>query len=678
MKSIPVLILLLASPASAGCEKSSSHAIPTPVLKAPADNSQTIVFHPSLSWENAFDRSMTVAIQIASDDRFSQIADADRVHSVSDWYVPAKRLEPGTYHWRARFEKDSGEAGAWSERRAFRIIEPETTLRVTPEMPLEAIRAIAIQAAAASSARIIFEKAEYRINPGYQRALFEWRDADNIIVDGGGSRIILQEPSAQLWSAGACRNILIGNFSAEYEARPHTTATVTATDSKAGTLDARFVDGFSDALYPRTVNQMFCYVQDPEDQRRLHIDRPGHLYLDPAKTTKSADGMLRYFLSDKREFLLLERLRPGDQLVVCYRRWPLSYVHRCDDVTLHDITLTRSEGVFFIGGGNSDMKFLRLNTPSEKGVFPSPAGWVTGNDRHGPWIEDCFFEAIADDGPNITGNAYQIDAVDGRALDLKAHVGWQNPVWRAGDRLVFWNPIDGLPLFETTVAEALTTPVEIRKGSQRVRIADPPRGLAPGSDPATHTQVHNLSCQNDGFVARNNRLVGGRRFGFNVKANNTLIENNHFEGLASSAIYLENAPTFGEGLACERAVIQGNTVLDCGGTLNSSKRRRASGIFVNLWKFPSKGNFTTTWQGHRDILIRNNTIIDWEASAIAVDNAQDAVIHGNTIGNRSKSGFLTPNNTAILIGTDTTGVNAGPNEISDSREFIRQSNESLK
>ena len=650
--------------------RASLLGLPVPEPVAPAETESTIVFHPSLSWESVVADGVSVRVQIARDAEMNDIADEDLIHSIAGWYVPARRLAPGAYWWRVRNEADAGEAGAWSKPRSFSIVEPEKTFRVHPEMDAAAIRAISTEAAAADSASIVFAPGHYRIDPGHQRALFDWQGAENIVVEGGGARIELLDPSAQLWKIDGCRNILIGDLSAEYADRPHTIARVAATDHTAGTLDAEYLDGYAEALYPRMVNQMFCYARDPKNPRRLHPDRPGHLFFSPEKTIANGVGKLRYFVRDREEFRLLDEFQPGDEIVVCYRRWPLGYVHRSQDVTLHGITLTRSEAPYFMGGGNSDMKFLALRAPSEEDKYPSPAGWVTGNDRHGPWIEGCFFEAIADDGPNITGNAYMIETIERGELAMRAHVPWQNPVWQVGDQLVFWNPVDGHPVQTAPISEVLTSPAEVREGIQRVRLADSlSPAMQPGPSVATDTHVYNVSCQNSGFVARYNKLTYGRRFGFNVKANRALIEHNTFEGLSSSAVYLENAPTFWEGLACDQVVIQKNEILNCGDSVNSARRRRASGIFVNLWKYPARRSYDTTWQGHRNILIRDNTIIDWESAAIAVDNVVGVRISGNTITNRSKTGFLTGDNTAILAGIDASDVEVGDNTIADIREF---------
>ncbi|MCF7864200.1 MAG: right-handed parallel beta-helix repeat-containing protein [Kiritimatiellales bacterium] len=650
------------------CGMACAAAMPVPRMLEPVNNKEPVVFHPSFSWSVPSNDESSVRIQIAVDEQFAALVDADVIHSVADWYVPARRLEPGRYWWRLRVESDSGGKGDWSEVLCFSIVEPEQTFLVSPETSLDEMRKIAVKAAGSRSARIQFAKGTYRFKPGFEETVFKWVGAENIILDGGGSRFIMQEPSAQLWKTEDCRNIQIGNFSYEYDPRPHTIATVVGTDAANGTLDAEIIEGFSDALYPRTVNQMFCYALNPADNRRPHPDRPGHLYLDPEKTIKTGDKTVRYSLPHPSEFPLLKDMQAGDRIVVCYRRWPLSYVQRCSDITLFDIELSRSESPFFMGGGNTDMKFLNLTTASEGKLYPSPPGWVTGNDRHGPWIEGCFFEAISDDGPNITGNLYLVDRQE--SLDtvrVKTGPVWQNPRWERGDVLVFWNPTNGCPLLETQIAEVMTSDKDLRNGYQTVRVKDAINGINPGMDMGVDTHVYNVSCQNNGFVARNNRLVCGRRFGFNVKANHALIEKTHFEALASSAVYLENEPGGWEGLCSGQVVIQNNVMAECGDSTDSARRRRASGVHVNLVRNPRLAE--TRWQGHRDILIRRNTITDWESVGIGVDNVRNVQIEDNGFENKTKSGFLLDENVGIFVGANTQDVRVEDNCFNDKRAF---------
>ena len=177
---------------------------------------------------------------------------------------------------------------------------------------------------------------------------------------------------------------------------------------------------------------------------------------------------------------------------------------------------------------------------------------------------------------------------------------------------------------------------------------DAPAGLVTGTDMRQHTHVYNLSCQNTGFVARNNRFVDGRRFGLNVKAINAVIEKNYFEGLSSSAIYIENEPTGWEGIVGRNMVVQDNTIINCGFGRDIYALKRGA-IQVNLWRVrqPGERENESPWMGHRNILIRNNILTDWETYGIAVDNVEGCRIENNEFANRLKTSFAKQTNIGI-------------------------------
>ena len=123
-------------------------------------------------------------------------------------------------------------------------------------------------------------------------------------------------------------------------------------------------------------------------------------------------------------------------------------------------------------------------------------------------------------------------------------------------------------------------------------------------------------------------MVGGRRFGFNVKSISALIDRNRFQDIASCAVYLENEPTCWEGIVNRHVVIQDNFLTGCGYDAHSRALGRAN-IHVNTWH-PGRGLDETDWIGNEGILIRRNTIENWSGIAIGVDNAEEVTIRENT------------------------------------------------
>jgi hypothetical protein len=603
-------------------------ALPPPAMLEPSATAIGISPHPHVAWTDVTGAER-YRVQLANSPDFAAPLRADdTVHAVIRWFVFATPLPPATYHVRVRAERDDGTTGDWSAPAALVIAEPARTFHVTPATPLDEVRRLAREAAAGPSARIALAPGHYRWDPGYQQAVFAWTGASNILVDGEGADIALLDPSAQLFHLRDCRGITIRGLRTSHAPTPYSALEVLAVEPAGAWFEARVLDGFAEERYPREVNQFFVYAVATNDFMQKHPARPGHTYLAWDGTKRVASNAFRFHPRSAQEQGSLRQLRPGDRALACYRRWPLNSMSGCRDVAWSGIVGGTSEGALFMGGDNANIKFIGLRCARRGAYFPTAGGWVTGNDRRGPWIENCTWEGLTDDGPNITGNSFLIDAAtNGTDFVVSTGPGYQTSTWRAGDEVVFWNPLDGRPLAETHV-------IETSRSGNRIafRVTDPVPGLAPGRDLRTHTHVYNLSTQNRQLVIRGNRLVGGRRFGFNVKAVDALIDRNRFEGQASCAVYLENEPTGWEGLVCRNIVVQDNTIIGCGYDAHSRHLGRAN-IHVNLWR-PGRGLEETDWRGHAGIVIRRNTLTDWNGIAIGVDNAKGVTIADNVIGRR--------------------------------------------
>ena len=422
-------------------------------MDAPADREASIIFHPHFSWKPV-PGATRYLIELGMDRDFRKVVDRDSLDAVIHWYVTDKRLAPGEYFWRVRAEQGCEGDGPWSNVRAFQVLTPRKTFTIHPGMEARKIQQIGREAAAAQSALIVFEKGEYRLDLGRDEPLFRWRGADQIIIDGGGSSIF-KNPSAPLVDLTECRRIMIGNMLVSNDPFDASLAMVLETNSIVGTLDAEILDGFDGVNYPWEVNQFFCYAVDPLNPLKKHPSRPGHTYLAWGKTEDLGQRRRRFHVASETEKGSLKALKPGDKLLMDYRRWALNNVKQCEDITFYQFSGGTPEGGLFMGGGNKDMKFLNLINTSLKGIFPGAGTWVTGNDRRGPWIEGCSWEALPDDGPNITGNCYLIEKVIApNRLHVNIDPAYQNPILQPGDEIVFWNSNTGLPIVETTVVAA--------------------------------------------------------------------------------------------------------------------------------------------------------------------------------------------------------------------------------
>ena len=123
-------------------------------LVSPADGAKVFMPHPHFQWERPPNDRLEDAyqIQIRSDGGKRNV---DETLAVVSRHVCAKALPAGAYHWRVRKA-----GGKWSDKRRFEVGEPKI-FRVANSANSEAIRAVILEAAKNTRAKVLFEPGEY-------------------------------------------------------------------------------------------------------------------------------------------------------------------------------------------------------------------------------------------------------------------------------------------------------------------------------------------------------------------------------------------------------------------------------------------------------------------------------------------------------------------------------------
>jgi hypothetical protein len=92
-----------------------------PFAVSPVGGSKLRGESAELSW-SANTEAARYRVQVAADDRFADtLADIDAVEGTT--VMPARKLPPGEYHWRARSIRVNGDAGPWGDNQRF-VLKP--------------------------------------------------------------------------------------------------------------------------------------------------------------------------------------------------------------------------------------------------------------------------------------------------------------------------------------------------------------------------------------------------------------------------------------------------------------------------------------------------------------------------------------------------------------------------
>jgi hypothetical protein len=256
-----------------------------------------------------------------------------------------------------------------------------------------------------------------------------------------------------------------------------------------------------------------------------------------------------------------------------------------------------------------------------------PGRWQSTNadgvhcqsNRIGPWIENCVFEGMADDGVNVYTLPFKL-----RTYPVDNWIPTGNDyLARLGDLLTLFDPLTGRILDHFHIAE--TDPAH-----KRFRLDRPlPKGLQMTTDKLTPSLYNDaLACPYT--VIRNNIFKDYRGNGLLIKSHWSLIEGNRFEGVSDRPIQVMNNSDVPEGLQGEHLTIFGNQITDCG---YDGVYRFAKGA-ADISVFFSDGNGKlAASRGEQDIFIENNSITQWRRSAIYIGAAQQVTVKDNHITN---------------------------------------------
>ena len=486
--------------------------------------------------------------------------------------------------------------------------------------------------------------------------------AENVVINGNGSEIIIRTPTTGFLALYACKNVIVRDFVVDWDPPPFAQGYVRAVSVEEGWFDFEVEPGFISMDHPlwgRPNQQGYASIRwgmlkDPNIPGRMKRDVPNVFFCDEWNSVGE-----RTFRMELRNRAQASCFEVGDRYVHVDRNGgSLILCPNCERVTFQRITNYTSPGLDYGGGGTKGIGVLDCQ------VLIKPGRWHTSNadglhfpmSRPAPWVEGCTFEGMADDGANFYGKgAYCTEVISDTEFVLTLHAPMA-----VGDRVLVFDPQPGEKL-----GEARVTGVERNGGTQRVQLDAPIPGVRTGSGKAD-PQFFNIDATG-GFVFRNNTFRNIRRYGILIDSRDGLIENNRFEGTSSNAVTIHNDPDWPEGFATGNVIIRGNTFDSCNvERVHSSATSAAISV-----KTTRLGWQPAPYRGIADILIEGNTFVDWRGQAISLGCTENAIVRGNHLvgradaPGRSDGGPETP----IRI-FNSAAVSVGENRIEDRRPLI--------
>lgn len=599
-----------------------------PQLLSPAAGAAVYAPHPHFHWQRVEDAKFDEAhdLQIARDAEFADRVVDEHLEVVSR-FVPVKALLPGRYWWRVR----RGE-GAWSQAISFEVKTPPNEFTIRRGSDAKEVARVIAEAQANFPAIVHYEPGEYRLSASGHDGVATLRGVSDVIVDGHGAKVLL---SGTLLTVLDSQRVTIRDLHVTGSAPGHTLVRVTSTDAAQKTLTVKAEPGYDADVRRFFGGQGFLNRVDPEHRGR-HLG--GFVSTQTAHAAPVADAPGSFIIAPVPDSAL--RAQAAGALCVLTRYGdPFVNSRRTDELTFSGVTLVDMPSAFSGGAENNAKSYLACRVLTRTPQEFQGGHAAVGDGRTGEWIEQCEFQMLADDGPNVRTMRMKIAQADGDQSVALEH-SWTNTDMRPGDTVAFVHP----KTFATATARVVSAS---QRGPVRVEVDAPLKNLGEQIGVADWSGVFfyrvNPCCED--FVYRHNRHIGGRGHGVKFNGRRGWIADNHFENITGNAIEIGyNWQDAYEGFGASEVLIARNTIQRCGWAPISS--------------------FSATALGG-DYVIRDNRINEVRDAAVSLRNCAGASITGNTFTSTSP-----PAHGAWVVTKQTRDIRATGNHFSgDVREM---------
>jgi hypothetical protein len=639
-------------------------ARPVVELTLPADGSATFMPHPHFRWAEIA-QADRYEIQIAGDAGFQTLADSDSIPVPR--YVPLDELPSGhDYWWRVRVKLRSGRTGDWSPARKLIVSQPTHLYTVTTNDSVSVITNTIALAASNTPARLVFEPGTYRLALPNDTYLFKLQSVTNLIIDGSGSLVVMDNNNSGFSRFTGCTDILLRNFEVDYMTTngiptTHTAGSIISTQTNDASMVFQPLDGYLPPDDPRirdATGRRWGCLMDTNTPGRLKVG-VNNWFDFKTNVTSLGSGQYRLYLTDSHAGRLND-FKAGDTLVKSAAWYDsVMYATVSTNITYEQITSYAGSGNHFIGHWNDGVHFLRCASRIKAGrLVSNPCGaYIGAGYLTGMWIEECLTEGMFDDaggGGNVpcdllektADNQIRIWGVPARYIEL-------------GDTVSIYTPTAGF--FNGTFT---VTGIGIAPGGTLLTLDRAIGAVDPGIE-TTNTLVYvdKLACVY--AYTRNSTFRNSRRMGCFFRFHSGVIEGNTFAGLSEVAILGQNETgSFDGGFDNRNVRILNNTITDCGYSFPFYSQ---DGAAIELSIAAYGTNCTQTV--HRNIEIIGNTIYDWDGKGIAVKNAQDVLILSNTVVNLNATNFYPGGSNYGIYLDYTDGAYVIGNDLRDDREM---------
>ena len=482
-------------------------------------------------------------------------------------------------------------------------------------------------------------------------------NATNVLVNGNGCKILIINPRIGFMGVSQCSNVIVENFSVDYDPLPCTQGIVTH-NFFTNSPSELAVEFLVDAGYPAPTNANYVDANAVSIARRwgtvMDTNNPGRgaddsyagcIYTNVVQT--NASGAFKVYFQFLNQ---AKSIQPGMKWHMI-SRWngsTLFNTYLSYQVTWLNNTNYAGAGISY--GGSFCPLVCEIGDQIQLGPPPAGAtaprlrtsnadGGYFGETRIGPWVQGCNFTGLSDDCANPYLSPFivtNLPVQPTNTLALFANPNGTAPVAllpyqaQVGDSVLFMNATNGI-IFDRATITAVNLP--------NVTFDHAVSNIVTGTYD-TNTLLLDKTLDSSA-VYLNNQFSNSRQHGIYCRADNILIAHNTISGLELSAIagFPAIANNFLNLFAPTNVVILDNILSDCSysepAISNAIPTAEPAFALVEFHQASVNSDYVTNDSEISGLRILYNAFLNWRRAPISLHNVTDMHVIGNYFGRRS-------------------------------------------
>lgn len=491
---------------------------------------------------------------------------------------------------------------------------------------------------------VALEPGEYRVSSNGQRAAFVLRGLEDVVIDGNGSTIVVEDFKSAFFIAD-CRNVTIQNFVLDMDPLPYLQGRVREVDETACSVLVELDKDFAGMEVLKAYFKLKLAVLYDEAGRLL----PSQSDCSVSGVGEAGAGIIRVQLSPYDTDLSLADCgyAPGVRMALTGKGQPIIEQHDCSGMVFKNVTVHASAGLAVYeraadaGSVYEDCSIVRLPA-SDRLLAGNADGFHSSMAVGGPAYLNCEVSSICDDAFAVHGFFSLL--LSSLAPDQIEIAPLLRRDFEVGSELNFYDihSLEPLGSARVTAIESSRDPAKLkaahdlsaaatREGQRIIRMATE-EVLTVTLDrevelPAL-TLIESEAMCGAGSVVKDCRIDNVRGRAILLQTTDALVERNTVSWLTLPGIEVSGDLPWMQGPFSKNVIVQGNTCEDVGFGLSAKASYKTALGAISLHAYysgPLKENLYLI----QDVLIADNVVRRSGLPGYSVINAEGVTIEGN-------------------------------------------------